>query len=336
VRSGFVTRSCLLLAAFVPFDDASADERTVRSLKAASAPNPCMKPEPAPGPQGVAGGDIFGFISPTDIGEPCSFAYAAEVTGRAGKRDGRYVTATKKSQFTYTFSDQLSFAASPFVSAFSWNDVSINRGILLTSGVGVDHTSLDTVDFDGLSAEASWRVLQRSPNQPLAITLSTEPRWFRRDAITGHRVAGRQIEMKLFADIALSERWFAAVNAIYAVGTQRLAIPGAELQKGSAYGVTSALTWQAYSDEAGGIQGVFVGAEARYIAGFSGLTLNFRVGEAVFAGPTLAIAFKGGSMLNLAWSPQVWGRELPSTSAGMLDLDSFEKHQFRIKFAAPL
>ena len=80
--------------------------------------------------------------------------------------------------------------------------------------------------------------------------------------------------------------------------------------------MTSALTWQACKDEAGAVQGVFVGAEARYIAGFSGLTLNFRVGEAVFAGPTLAIAFKGGSMLNLAWSPQVWGRALPASSPG--------------------
>ena len=271
-----------------------------------------MKPEPAPGTPEVPGGDIFGFISPTDIGDPCSFAYAAEITGRAGKRDGRYFTATKKSQFAYTYSDQLSFAVSPFVSAFSWNDVSINRGILLTSGAGVDRTSLATIDFDGLSAEASWRVLSRSVNQPLAITLSTEPRWFRRDAITGHRVEGRQIEVKLFADIALSERWFAAVNVIYGIGTQRLAIPGAELQKGSAYGVTSALTWQAYKHEAGGVQGVFVGAEARYIAGFSGLTLDFRVGEARVCRPDAGDRVQG----RIDAEPGVVAAALRSRAAG--------------------
>ena len=329
-------RSLLIAACLTQCANAVAADRSIIKSSVPATPDRCAKSEPLPGTPEVPGGDIFGILSPTDIGDPCTFSSASETTGRAGKRDGRYVTATTKSQFTYTYSDQLSFAVSPFVSAFSWSDVTVNRGILFTTGLGVDRPNLNTIDFDGVSAEASWRVLQRAPNQPLAMTLSTEPRTFRRDAITGYRVEGRQIELKLFADIAFSEHWFGAVNLVYGFGTQRFDIPGAEMQKGSAYGLTGALTWQAYKDEAASVQGVFVGAEARHIAGFSGLTLNFRVGEGLFAGPTLAVAFKGGSMLNLVWSPQVWGRALPPSSPGLFDLDSFERHQFRIKFAMPL
>lgn len=333
------SRSYLLVAVLLQCESAAAADRDAWPAKAPSlraAPDRCTKSDPAPATPDVSGGDIFGFVSPTDIGDPCGFAYAAEITGRAGKRDGRYVTATRKSQFTYTYSEQLSFAASPFVSAFSWSDVLVNRGLLLTSGIGVDRASLSTIDFDGLSTEASWRVLSRSVDQPLAITLSAEPRWFRRDAITGYRVEGRQIELKLFADIALGERSFAAMNATYVFGTQRLDISGAELQRGSAYGVTSALTWQAFKSETDIVQGVFVGAEARYFGGYSGLTLNFMVGEALFAGATLALAFRGGSMLNLVWSPQLFGRGHPPSASGPLDLDTFERHQFRIKLATPL
>ncbi len=225
---------------------------------------------------------------------------------------------------------------SPFVSAFSWKDVTVNRGVLLFTGDGVDRRSLSATDFDGISAEASWRVLQRSVNQPLAITLSTEPRWFRRAPVVGYPADGKQIELKLFADLALSESWFAAANIVYGLGTERLDIPNAEVIKASALGVLSALTWQAYKSETGLVQGVFVGAEARYIAGFAGLAFDTKVTDALFSGPTLAISFKNGSMLNLVWSPQVWGRAQPASAPGPLDLDAFERHQFRIKFATPL
>ncbi len=299
-------------------------------------PGRCAKIELPPGALDVPGGDIFGFLSPTDLNDPCAFYYAAEITGRAGKRDGSYVAATKKSQFTYVFSQQFSVAVSPFVSAFSWKDVAVNRGILLFTGDGVDRNSLSVTDFDGVSAEASWRPLLRSANQPLSITLSTEPRWFRRGPVTGYGADGKQIEMKLFADIALSESWFAAANIVYGLGTERLDIPNAELQKASALGLLSALTWQPYRNDGATVEGVFLGVEARYIAGFAGLALDTKVAEALFAGPTLAIGFKGGSMLNLVWSPQVWGRAQPASAPGSLDLDTFERHQFRIKFATPL
>ena len=286
----------------------------------------------------MPGGDIFGFTSSTDIGEPCSFSYAAEFTGLTGKRDGRYLAVTKKSQFGYTYSDRLAFAVSPFVSAFGWKDVSVEHDIMLGTGTGVEMSSLSTVGFDGLSAEASLRVLSRTPDQPFAVTLSAEPRFFRLDGFsgTGYRAEGGQIEFKLFADVAVSERLFAAMNAVYAFGRSRLNIEGAGRLKVSAVAFSTALAYQAYRADIGSVQGVFFGAEVRYLRGFDGLTLNTRIGEAWLAGPTLAIAFKGGSMLNVVWTPQLAGRASPAAAAGALDLDNCERHQFRVKFAVPL
>jgi hypothetical protein len=341
IAAGAAAMSYSLRALFLVASVASCDAaEAAESLEAKSSRSKGSRDrgamiEPPHLPE-VPGGDIFGFLSPTDIGDPNSFGYAAEFTGRAAKRDGRYATVTKKSQFSYTHSERLSFAVSPFVTYFDWQDVSVGRDSLLVAGEGVDQSHHHSTGFDGLSAEASWRLLARAAGQPLAITLSTETRWFRRDALTGFRVDGKQIEFKLFADIALTERWFAAVNAIYGTGTQRYDIPGAELQKGSAFGFLSAVTWQPYKDKDAPIEGVFVGLEARYISGFSGLTLNFMVGEALFVGPTMAIAFGNGSMLSLAWSPQLWGRGTVPSAPGPLELDAMEKHQFRFKFAMPL
>lgn len=330
-----VARPLLLAACLVQTVGASAADRPVRSGKApAVVPDRCAKTELLPGAVDVPGGDIFGMLSPTDVGDACSFGFASETTGRAGKRDGRYVATTTKSQFTYTYSSQLSFAVSPFVSAFSWKDVTANQGVLLATGV--DRASLDAIDFDGVSAEGSWRVLQRSVNQPLAITLSTEPRWFRRGPVAGYPAEGGQIELKLFADVALNERWFAAANIVYGFGAERPAIAEAEVIKASAVGVLSALTWQAYRSDRGPVQGVFVGAEARYISGYAGLMCEVRVSDVLFAGPTFAVSFSNGSMLNVVWSPQIWGRARPASAPGPLDLDAFERHQFRIKFATPL
>lgn len=67
---------------------------------------------------------------------------------------------------------------------------------------------------------------------------------------------------------------------------------------------------------------------------YSGLMLNQNVGNGVFLGPNMAIVFAGGRMLNIAWLPQVAGHSIPSN--GNLDLDNFERHQFRFKFATPL
>ena len=65
----------------------------------------------------VPGGDIFGFTSPTDVGETGDRGVALELSNRAAKRDGRYWSPTLKTQFGYTLADDFAIALSPFVTA---------------------------------------------------------------------------------------------------------------------------------------------------------------------------------------------------------------------------
>ena len=84
------------------------------------------------------------------------------------------------------------------------------------------------------------------------------------------------------------------------------------------------------------VEGVFLGVEGHLLSAFTGPALNYNVGNAFFMGPTLAIAFQGERMLNFTWTPQVAGRALPPRCRGPLDLDNFDRHHFRVKFATPL
>ena len=77
---------------------------------------------------------------------------------------------------------------------------------------------------------------------------------------------------------------------------------------------------------------MLVGVEARYLTIFSGPFMNEFAGYAVLAGPNLSLKLSDSAALNFAWTPQLVGRAkgIPAS----LDLDNFERHQFRLKFAA--
>jgi hypothetical protein len=77
---------------------------------------------------------------------------------------------------------------------------------------------------------------------------------------------------------------------------------------------------------------VLVGIEARYLTEFSGAFLNEFSGQAVFVGPNLYLRLSDWAALNFAWTPQIWGRAQGVPAP--LDLDNFERHQFRLKFGA--
>ncbi len=303
--------------------------------RAASADR-CAKIEPARGTPAVPGGDLFGFTSPTDIGDPCSWALASEHSGRAGKRDGHYWMLTSKTQLAYTYSDRVAFAFSGFTTYANWSNVTVAQDALLGEGDGVDVSRLRRLQFDGLSGEIALRLLKRAPGQPFALTVSMEPRWSRVDGLTGWRADGYGTEVKLFADVALTDDLYAAVNLNYALGVLKLDIPNAALSRSSSTNVSAALTARLYSAENRPVEGVFLGLEGRLLSSFDGLGLDRNTGNAFYLGPTLALAFAGGRMLNLVWTPQVSGRARPASAPGALDLDNGERHQFRIKFATGL
>ena len=294
----------------------------------------CAKVEPAPGTPAVPGGDIFGFTSPTDIGDPCSWALASENSGRVGRRDGSYFALSSKTQLAYTYSDRVAFAMSAFTAHTDWSNVTAAQIVHANEGGIV--TGVDQLQFDGISGEILVRLLYRSRGQPFAVTVSAEPRWSRVDALVGLRADGYGAEFKLFVDVALSDRLFAAMNLNYALATHKIDIINAPWVDSSSTNISAALMTQVHSAEKQFIEGVFLGFEGRFRSSFAGLALDQNTGNAFSLGPNLAFAFEGGRMLNLAWTPQVAGRARPASASGSLDLDNYDRHEFRIKFAASI
>ena len=189
--------------------------------------------------------------------------------------------------------------------------------------------------FDGLSAELFIRVVERTARQPVALTASIEPRWSTVDNITGYAAPGYGVEFKLLADVVLSRQWYGAINVSYALGTQRFDIPGERWTNLSAANVAAGLARQVYANDKGFVKSVFVGGEVRYRSLFTGLGLDRLIGNAWFAGPSVAIGFPGERMLSIAWAPQIKGRTRNVDSPARLDLLFYERSEFRLKYATP-
>ena len=62
----------------------------------AFAAEPAKPPQASEAEQSVPGEDIFGFTSPTDVGNVGDMGLALENDARFGKRDGRYRVVTQK------------------------------------------------------------------------------------------------------------------------------------------------------------------------------------------------------------------------------------------------
>jgi hypothetical protein len=316
----------------------AADLPRKAPIRPANVGDRCAKVEPPKGTPEVPDGDIFGFTNPTDIGDPCEWYFASENTGLAGKRDGSFLALFSKSEVSYTYSQNLAFAFSAFTAYNKWSNVSVLQDALASAGAGVTVTEWDKLAFDGLSGEVLLRLVARSPGQPFALVVSMEPRWSRIDLAngTGYSAEFYASEFKLFLDVALTQHLFAAMNLVYVAATQKYDIPGANWVEGSGTAVSLALTGRIHAAEKALVEGVFLGVEGHLLSAFTGLALNQNIGNAFYVGPTLAIAFKGGRMLNVTWTPQVAGRAYPASAPGPLDLDNFERHQFRVKFDTPL
>ena len=276
----------------------------------------CRKPATPPEPDkfaNVPGGDIFGFTSGTDVGSPGDCGVAFEFSGRAGKADGSYRTGTLKTQFGATIADNLSIALSPFVTYHHIRNVT-------------DLEDLSRTRFDGLSGELSYRFIERSAAMPLAATFSIEPRWARVDGTSGVGVTAYSAEFKLFLDAVLvADRLFGAVNLNYAPAIQKTDDdPLGEWVRTSSTNVSGALTYQVSNR-------LFLGGELRYLAAFEGAFLNHNIGNAIFAGPTMLVKITDATSLNLVWTPQIRGHATDTDRR--LDLDNFERHQFRAKLA---
>ena len=91
------------------------------------------------------------------------YEYFNENDGRVGKRQGTYGALRLEFALGYTFADNW-WVAGAFFTA-------VNQSSHVASLPDVDR-----IGFDGLSNELMHRILERSSNDPFAVTLSVEPR----------------------------------------------------------------------------------------------------------------------------------------------------------------
>jgi hypothetical protein len=321
------------LTVSIPITDVVADEFERKNR--AAAVSRCTKVEPAPGTPSVPSGYLFGLTDPTDPGDPCTWELAFESHARYGKRDGRYLGVTTKTEIGYTYSQDVAFAVAVYHTYTRWSDVSLCQESLAGEGDGVSAAKLSRHGSDGLSAELFVRVLSRSPGQPLAATVSIEPRWGRIDNLTGHQATGYGGQFKLLMDAPITNGLYAAVNVSYGLGQQKIAIANAQWSRASFAAASAALSSEVYVAEKRFIERVMVGVEGVGVMPFNGLLLNKYDGYAFFFGPTVGIGFRGDRFLSIVWLPQLTGHARFSKFSGARDLDHGERHELRVKFATP-
>jgi hypothetical protein len=261
----------------------------------------------------VPGDDIFGFTTPTDVGKPGERGFANENDGRLGKRQGSYGALNTKYEFSGTTVSGWWLAGSLFGAYYHAHDV---PGL-----IDVNH-----LDFDGLSFEIVHRIVDRSQGQPFAVSVSVEPRWGRRDVVAGLRSNWYTAAIKLFVDAPiLPDKLYWAANMIWA--PQRGQDPNNTSQwlDSSATLLSTALTYQISAH-------LFAGVELRYLSAFDGAWLNANIGNALYGGPTMLWKITDKVALNMTFQPQLVGHSKANANLN-LDLDNFERAQFRGKLA---
>lgn len=261
----------------------------------------------------VPGDDIFGFTSPTDVGNVGDIGFENENDGRTGKRDGRYRALNSKFELYTTPVKDWWIAGSVFG---AWNRV---RNV---TGLDDDSTS----SFDGISFEIERLAIRRSAGNPFAVAFSVEPRWSRIDPTSGLPSTAYNAQFKIFVDaVVVPDKLFWAANAYFTPQTAQDITDHSNWLNSSSTFLSTALTFQLSSS-------FFVGVEARHLTAYNGLWLNERLGYAVYVGPTMAWKVTDKIVFNTTWQPQVAGRSSTNPTFRQ-DLDNFERAQFRLKLA---
>lgn len=245
----------------------------------------------------------------SDIGEKGELEGEAETNGAEGKRSGRYSAIIQKLQLKYSISNDLRIAPT----------INLSRHDI--SGVAT-FDDRHQFAFQGGGMEIRYRLLSRE-SSPFGLTLSVDPTWHLRDGAAGEPVRQYAAPMlALFDKEIIKDRIFAAFNLLYEPRWTRIDATGTS-QNNSTAGLGGAITNRIAAN-------LFLGAELRYLRAYDGATLNQFAGHGLFLGPTLYWVLTDRANLTLAWNAQVAGKAVDA--AGALDLENFERHQFRVRF----
>jgi hypothetical protein len=257
--------------------------------------------------------DIFGFTSPTAVGNAGDTGFANENDGRLGKRSGVYRALNTKYEFSKTLPDDWWIAGS-FFGAYNH-----------ASNVP-DLNDINRVAFDGLSFEIEHRILKRSAGNPFAISLSVEPRWGRINGISGETSDSFGAAFKLFVDaVVIPDKLFWAANLQWAPQTAQDPANRSHWMDSSLALASMALAYQLSTK-------FFAGVETRYLSSFGNAWPSQNLGNALYVGPTLLWRVTDKASFNTTYQPQVSGHASGSPDRN-LDLDNFERAQFRAKLA---
>ncbi len=259
---------------------------------------------------------IFGFTSPTGVGEVGEKGFATELDGRLTKRDGSYNGFNSKSELGYTFAKDWWIGGSFFG---GWDRI---KGVAGFRDVNIG-------GFDGLSFELQHVFITRSADNPFAAAFAIEPRWARFDPVAGLRSETINAAVKLLVDaIIVPDRIFWAANFNWVPQTAQNDDDRRFWISTSTSLISTALTFQLSKT-------LFVGAEARHLGQYDTGTMRQRLGYAIYVGPTLAWKLTDKIIFNATWQPQVSGRSSSHYNL-RYDLDNFERTQFRAKISMGL
>ena len=198
----------------------------------------------------VPGDEIFGFSTPTDVGNPGDTGFANENDGRAGKRGGAYRALNARYELGHTPAPDW------------WVGVSLFASHNLTRNAP-GFADVNRTAFDGLSFEIEHRIVKRTVGNPFAIAVSLEPRWGLIDGVPGLPAHFVNAAFKLFVDaVVVPDKLYWGFNAIWA--PQRAEDPADRSRWLSSSGilVSTAIAYQ-WSPK------FFLGAEVRYLGSFS-------------------------------------------------------------------
>ena len=253
---------------------------------------------------------IFGFTTGSGIGLEGEKEFTVDSLGRFGKRDGHYAASETKFEFEFSPSQfiQIEFGA---------------LGSTHNIGGVTDLDDRSQVAFGGAFAEFRYLAIERTSNNPLAVTLAVEPTVRRIDETSGERVRNFEFETVINADLELMRnRLFAGFNLLYEPEVTQTAI--GDTQREATFGASAALSLRIASN-------VVIGGEVWYLRHYDAANLSAFSGDTVLLGPTLYVQFTPKMFMTAAWNTQVWGREIGNPVA--LNLAEFQRNRAKLKFA---
>jgi hypothetical protein len=253
---------------------------------------------------------IFGFTTGSGIGLEGEKEFTVDSIGRFGKRDGHYAATETKYEFEFTPSQfiQIEFGA---------------LGSTHNIGGVTDLDDRNQVALAGGFAEFRYLALERTSNNPLAVTLAVEPTVRRIDETSGERVRNFEFETTVNADLELMRnRLYAGFNLLYEPEVTQM-LTG-ETQREAIFGGSAALSLRLASN-------VVLGSEVWYLRHYDAANLTSFTGDAVMLGPTLYLRFTPKMFMTAAWNAQVWGREIGNPVS--LNLAEFQRQRAKLKFA---